>query len=211
MLAPRAPSLSAEARVAWQICCVQAARGYRKKGVGKPRQFCAGFRWQFVGDVGSFQPQHSHHTPSATPSAHSGDDEDKKLEALQNTPGKSTSLAEYLMTQVRTQESYPELLAVIMNSLSSVVTNSQRPKTKYIWFLKTQRVRKFEYFVTTLSLMTSDEAHTAIMRALEAAFLSRLSNTVELAASSLKGMWEMLSFWMPPMYLKFQFINQLQD
>ena len=59
--------------------------------------------------------------------------------------------------------------------------------------------------------MTSEEAHTAMMRALEAAFLSRLSNTVELAASSLKGMWEMFSFWMPPMYLQFQFINQLQD
>ena len=53
-------------------------------------------------------------------SGHSGDDEDKKLEALQNTPGKSTSLAEYLMTQVRTQESDPELLAVIEHIVFSL-------------------------------------------------------------------------------------------
>jgi RNA polymerase sigma-54 factor len=53
-------------------------------------------------------------------SGHSGDDEDKKQEALQNTPGKSTSLAEYLMTQVRTQESDPELLAVIEHIVFSL-------------------------------------------------------------------------------------------
>ena len=50
-------------------------------------------------------------------------------------------------------------------------------------------------------LMTSEEAHTAMMRDLEAAFFSKLSNTVAFAASSSNGMWEMFSFRMPPMYL----------
>ncbi len=53
-------------------------------------------------------------------SRHNADDEDKKFEALQNTPGRSTSLAEYLMTQVRTQESDPELLAVIEHIVFSL-------------------------------------------------------------------------------------------
>lgn len=38
-------------------------------------------------------------------SSYSGDDEDKKLEALANTPGRGTSMAEHLMTQVRTRSS----------------------------------------------------------------------------------------------------------
>ncbi len=49
-----------------------------------------------------------------------GDDEDKKLEALNNTPGRSTSLAEYLMTQVRTQETDPELIRVIEHVVFSL-------------------------------------------------------------------------------------------
>jgi RNA polymerase sigma-54 factor len=53
-------------------------------------------------------------------SRYNADDEDKKFEALQNTPGRSTSLAEYLMTQVRTQESDPELLAVIEHIVFSL-------------------------------------------------------------------------------------------
>ena len=52
--------------------------------------------------------------------SHNGDDEDKKFEALQNTPGRSVSLAEYLMTQARTQESDPELLAVIEHIVFSL-------------------------------------------------------------------------------------------
>jgi len=48
------------------------------------------------------------------------DDEDKKFEALQNTPGRSTSLAEYLMMQVRTQESDPELVAVVEHIVFSL-------------------------------------------------------------------------------------------
>jgi len=50
----------------------------------------------------------------------SGDDEDKKFEALQNTPGRTTSLAEYLMTQVRTQESDPGLIAVVEHVVFSL-------------------------------------------------------------------------------------------
>jgi RNA polymerase sigma-54 factor len=53
-------------------------------------------------------------------STYSGDDEDKKFEALNNTPGRVTSLAEYLMTQVRTQESDPELLRVIEHVVFSL-------------------------------------------------------------------------------------------
>lgn len=49
-----------------------------------------------------------------------GDDEDKKLEALNNTPGRATSLAEYLMTQVRTQERDPELIRVIEHVVYSL-------------------------------------------------------------------------------------------
>lgn len=50
----------------------------------------------------------------------SGDEEDKKLEALNNTPGRSTSLPEYLMTQVRTQESDPELIRVVDHVVHSL-------------------------------------------------------------------------------------------
>jgi len=52
--------------------------------------------------------------------SYSGDDEDKKLEALNNTPGRTTSLPEYLMTQVRTQESDPELVRVIEHVVFSL-------------------------------------------------------------------------------------------
>ena len=55
--------------------------------------------------------------------------------------------------------------------------------------------------VIMMSLMTPEEPHTAMIRDLEAAFIRRLSYTVVLAASSLNGIWEMLSFWIPPMYL----------
>ena len=48
------------------------------------------------------------------------DDEDKKFEALNNTPGRATSLAEYLMTQVRTQESDPELIRVVEHIVFSL-------------------------------------------------------------------------------------------
>jgi RNA polymerase sigma-54 factor len=53
-------------------------------------------------------------------SSYAGDDEDKKLEALYNTPGRSTSLAEWLMTQARTQESDPELLRVVEHIVFSL-------------------------------------------------------------------------------------------
>lgn len=49
-----------------------------------------------------------------------GDDEDKRFEALQNTPGRATSLADYLMTQVRTQESDPDLVRVIEHIVFSL-------------------------------------------------------------------------------------------
>jgi RNA polymerase sigma-54 factor len=52
--------------------------------------------------------------------SYSGDDEDKKLEALNNTPGRSTSLPEYLMTQVRTQEYDPELIRVVEHVVYSL-------------------------------------------------------------------------------------------
>ncbi len=53
-------------------------------------------------------------------SAYSADEEDKKLEALANTPGRGTSLAEHLMMQVRTQESDPALLRVIEHVVFSL-------------------------------------------------------------------------------------------
>jgi RNA polymerase sigma-54 factor len=53
-------------------------------------------------------------------SSYSGDEEDKKLEALANTPGRGTSLAEHLMTQVRTQESDPGLVRVIEHVVFSL-------------------------------------------------------------------------------------------
>lgn len=49
-----------------------------------------------------------------------GDDEDGKLEALQNTPGRAASLAEYLMTQVRTQETNGELVKVVEHIVFSL-------------------------------------------------------------------------------------------
>ncbi|MBM3974313.1 MAG: RNA polymerase factor sigma-54 [Planctomycetes bacterium] len=49
-----------------------------------------------------------------------GEEEDKKLEALANTPGRATSLAEHLMTQVRTQESDSELVRVIEHVVFSL-------------------------------------------------------------------------------------------
>ncbi len=52
--------------------------------------------------------------------SYSGDDEDKKLEALYNTPGRAASLAEWLMTQARTQESDPELLRVVEHIVFSL-------------------------------------------------------------------------------------------
>lgn len=61
--------------------------------------------------------------------SHSADDEDKKLEALQNTPGRSTSLSEYLMMQVRTQESDPELLAVVEHIVFSLDEDGRLSET----------------------------------------------------------------------------------
>jgi len=52
--------------------------------------------------------------------SYSAEDEDRKLEALNNTPGRSTNLAEYLMTQVRTQESDPELIRVVEHVVFSL-------------------------------------------------------------------------------------------
>lgn len=52
--------------------------------------------------------------------SYSGDDEDKKLEALNNTPGRASSLADYLMMQVRTQESDPGLLRVVEHIVFSL-------------------------------------------------------------------------------------------
>lgn len=49
-----------------------------------------------------------------------GDEEDKKFEALQNTPGRSTSLAEHLMMQVRTQESDEGLIRVVEHIVYSL-------------------------------------------------------------------------------------------
>lgn len=49
-----------------------------------------------------------------------GDEEDKKFEALNNTPGRAASLPDYLMTQVRTQESDPELVRVIEHIVFSL-------------------------------------------------------------------------------------------
>jgi RNA polymerase sigma-54 factor len=60
---------------------------------------------------------------------YSADDEDKKLEALNNTPGPSTSLAEYLMTQVRTQESDAELIRVIEHIVFSLDEDGRLSET----------------------------------------------------------------------------------
>lgn len=60
---------------------------------------------------------------------YTGDDEDKKLEALQNTPGRTMSLADYLMTQVRTQESNPELVAVVEHIVFSLDEDGRLSET----------------------------------------------------------------------------------
>ena len=62
-------------------------------------------------------------------SAFNADDEDKKFEALQNTPGRTVSLAEYLMTQVRTQEVDPELIAVIEHVVFSLDEDGRLTET----------------------------------------------------------------------------------
>jgi RNA polymerase sigma-54 factor len=62
-------------------------------------------------------------------SAFNADDEDKKFEALQNTPGRTVSLAEYLMTQVRTQEADPELIAVIEHIVFSLDEDGRLTET----------------------------------------------------------------------------------
>lgn len=62
-------------------------------------------------------------------SAFNADDEDKKFEALQNTPGRTVSLAEYLMTQVRTQESDLELIAVIEHIVFSLDEDGRLSET----------------------------------------------------------------------------------
>jgi len=54
-----------------------------------------------------------------------GDDEDKKFEALYNTPGKPTSLPDHLMTQVRTQESDEALIGVIEHIVYSLDENGR--------------------------------------------------------------------------------------
>ncbi|MCA8965899.1 MAG: hypothetical protein KDC48_13525, partial [Planctomycetes bacterium] len=58
-----------------------------------------------------------------------GDDEDRKFEALNNTPGRSTSLPEYLMTQVRTQESDPELIRVVEHIVFSLDEDGRLAET----------------------------------------------------------------------------------
>lgn len=62
-------------------------------------------------------------------SAFNADDEDKKFEALQNTPGRTVSLAEYLMTQVRTQETDLELIAVIEHIVFSLDEDGRLTET----------------------------------------------------------------------------------
>ncbi|MCB9879616.1 MAG: RNA polymerase factor sigma-54 [Planctomycetes bacterium] len=60
---------------------------------------------------------------------YSGDDEDKKFEALNNTPGRSTSLPEHLMMQVRTQESDPDLIRVIEHVVFSLDEDGRLDET----------------------------------------------------------------------------------
>jgi RNA polymerase sigma-54 factor len=57
------------------------------------------------------------------------DEEDKKFEALNNTPGRVTSLPEHLMTQVRTQESDPELIRVIEHVVFSLDEDGRLAET----------------------------------------------------------------------------------
>jgi RNA polymerase sigma-54 factor len=61
--------------------------------------------------------------------SYSADEEDKKLEALNNTPGRATSLPEYLMTQVRTQERDPELIRVIEHVVFSLDEDGRLTET----------------------------------------------------------------------------------
>jgi RNA polymerase sigma-54 factor len=61
--------------------------------------------------------------------SYSAEDEDRKLEALNNTPGRSTNLAEYLMTQVRTQESDPELIRVVEHVVFSLDEDGRLAET----------------------------------------------------------------------------------
>lgn len=61
--------------------------------------------------------------------SYSGDDEDKKLEALNNTPGRAVSLPEYLMTQVRTQEYDPELIRVVEHVVFSLDEDGRLTET----------------------------------------------------------------------------------
>ncbi|MEC9048191.1 MAG: RNA polymerase factor sigma-54 [Planctomycetota bacterium] len=58
-----------------------------------------------------------------------GDDEDKKLEALQNTPGRAASLADHLMTQVRTQENDPHLIRVVEHIVFSLDEDGRLPES----------------------------------------------------------------------------------
>lgn len=58
-----------------------------------------------------------------------GDDEDRKFEMLNNTPGPSSSLPEYLMTQVRTQESDPELIRVVEHIVYSLDEDGRLAET----------------------------------------------------------------------------------
>lgn len=59
----------------------------------------------------------------------SADEEDRKFEALNNTPGRATSLPEYLMTQVRTQESDPGLIRVIEHIVFSLDEDGRLAET----------------------------------------------------------------------------------
>ncbi|MBL8731570.1 MAG: RNA polymerase factor sigma-54, partial [Planctomycetes bacterium] len=60
----------------------------------------------------------------------SADEEDRKFEALNNTPGRATSLPDYLMTQVRTQESDPGLIRVIEHIVFSLDEDGRLAETK---------------------------------------------------------------------------------
>jgi len=62
-------------------------------------------------------------------SSYAADDEDRKLEALNNTPGRSSSLAEHLMMQVRTQESDPELIRVVEHVVFSLDEDGRLSET----------------------------------------------------------------------------------
>ncbi len=57
------------------------------------------------------------------------DEEERRFEALNNTPGRATSLPEYLMTQVRTQESDPELIRVVEHIVFSLDEDGRLAET----------------------------------------------------------------------------------